>query len=73
MPEANAMKTLEIEIPDQISRQIEDLVRRGWFTDENDLARQALGDFLRHHRLELQEQHQLDDIEWARRLKEQAG
>jgi hypothetical protein len=48
-------------------------VRRGWFTDENDLARQALGDFLRHHRLELQEQQQLDDIEWARRLKEQAG
>jgi Arc/MetJ-type ribon-helix-helix transcriptional regulator len=67
------MKTLEIEIPDQLGRQIEDLVRRGWFTDENDLARRALGDFLRHHRLELQEQHQLDDIEWARRFKEQAG
>ena len=48
-------------------------MRRGWFTDQNDLARRALGDFLRHHRLELQEQHQLDDVEWARRLKEQAG
>lgn len=67
------MKTLEIEIPDQLSRQIAELVRRGWFTDENDLTRQALGAFLRHHRLDLQEQHQLDDIEWARRLKEQAG
>ena len=67
------MKTLEIEIPDQLSRQIEEFVRRGCFTDENDLARQALGDFLRHHRLELQEQHQVDDIEWAHRLKEQAG
>jgi Arc/MetJ-type ribon-helix-helix transcriptional regulator len=73
IPRPNTMKTLEIEIPDQLGRQIEELVRRGWFTDENDLARQALGDFLRHHRLELQEQHQLDDIEWARRLKEQAG
>jgi Arc/MetJ-type ribon-helix-helix transcriptional regulator len=72
IPEPNTMKTLEIEIPDQLGRQIEELVRRGWFTDENDLARQALGDFLRHHRLELQEQQQLDDIEWARRLKEQA-
>ena len=69
----HTMKTLAIEIPDQLGRQIEELVRRGWFADENDLARQALGDFLRHHRLELQEQHQLDDIDWARRLKEQAG
>jgi len=67
------MKTLEIEVPDQLARQIEELVRAGWFTDEKELARQALGDFLRHHRLELQEQHQLDDIAWARRLKEQAG
>ena len=72
MPGPNTMKTLEIEIPDQLGRQIEELVRRGWFTDENDLGRRALGDFLRHHRLELQEQQQLDDIEWARRLKEQA-
>src|ERR1044071_1909207 len=63
------MKTLEIEVPDQLARQIEELVRGGWFTDENELARQALGDFLRHHRLDLQEQHQLDDIAWARRLK----
>ena len=73
IPEPNTMKTLEIEIPDQLGRQIEELVRRGWFTDQKDLARQALGEFLRHHRLELQEQHQLDDIEWARRLKEQTG
>ena len=67
------MKTLEIEIPDQLGRQIDDLVRRGWFADEKDLARQAPGDFLRHRRLELQEEHQLDDIEWARRLEPQAG
>jgi Arc/MetJ-type ribon-helix-helix transcriptional regulator len=67
------MKTLEIEVPDQLAREIEELVRRGWFADENDLARQALGDFLRHHRLDLQEQQQLEDIGWARRLKEQAG
>ncbi len=67
------MKTLEIEIPDQLGRQIEELVRRGWFTDESDLTRQALGDFLRHHLLDLQEQHQLGDIEWARSLKPQVG
>jgi Arc/MetJ-type ribon-helix-helix transcriptional regulator len=67
------MKTLEIEIPDQLGRQIEELVRRGWFADETDLARRALGDFLRHHRLELQERQQLNDIEWVRGLKERAG
>lgn len=67
------MKTLEIEVPDQLAREMEEVVRRGWFTDESELARQALGDFLRHHRLDLQEQHQLDDVAWALRLKEQAG
>ncbi|MGH2670346.1 MAG: CopG family transcriptional regulator [bacterium] len=67
------MKTLEIEVPDQLAREIEECVRRGWFEDESELARQALGDFLRHHRLDLQEQHQLEDVAWARRLKEQAG
>jgi len=67
------MKTLELELPDELAREIEELVRRGWFTDENELARRALGDFLRHHRLDLQEQQQLDDIAWARHLKEQAG
>jgi Arc/MetJ-type ribon-helix-helix transcriptional regulator len=51
------MKTIEIEIPDELGHQIEELVRRGWFTDESDLTRKALGDFLRHHLLELQEQH----------------
>jgi len=67
------MKTLEIELPDELAQAIQEVVRRGWFVDEGELARRALGDFLRHHRLDLQEQHQLDDIAWARRLKEQAG
>jgi Arc/MetJ-type ribon-helix-helix transcriptional regulator len=67
------MKTLEIEIPDQLGRQIEELVRRGWFSNEGDLTRQALGDFLRNHLLDLQEQHQLSDTEWARSLKSPAG
>lgn len=67
------MKTLEIEVPDQLAREIEELVRRGWFADEGELARRALGDFLRHYRLDLQEQHQLDDVAWALRFKEQAG
>jgi Arc/MetJ-type ribon-helix-helix transcriptional regulator len=67
------MKTLEIEVPDELVEVIEESVRRGWFADESELARRALSDFLLHHRLDLQEQHQLDDIAWARRLKEQAG
>jgi Arc/MetJ-type ribon-helix-helix transcriptional regulator len=67
------MKALAIEVPDQLARQIEELVRRGWFADENDLTRRALGDFLRHRRLDLQEQQQLEDVGWARRLKERAG
>lgn len=63
------MKILKLEVPDQLAKQIESLVKAGWFVSEEELARIALSEFLSHHRLQLQEQFQQDDIRWALGLK----
>jgi Arc/MetJ-type ribon-helix-helix transcriptional regulator len=63
------MKTLKVQVPDQVARELETLVRAGWFVNEGELARQALIDFVRHHRFQLQEKYQRDDIRWALSLK----
>jgi hypothetical protein len=60
-----AVKTLKIQLPDQLAKRIEALVQGGWFASEEELARLALSEFLRHHSFELQEQFQRDDIQWA--------
>ena len=64
------MKTLELEVPDRLADEMEELVRAGWFASEAELARQALAGFLRSHPFRLQEQFQRDDIRWALSLKE---
>jgi len=65
------VKTLKIkiEVPDQLAEEIEGLVQAGWFTNEEEIARLALAEFVRHHRFELQEQFQREDILWALSLK----
>jgi Arc/MetJ-type ribon-helix-helix transcriptional regulator len=63
------MKTLKLEVTDKLAEQIEHLVQAGWFASGEELARLALSEFLSHHRFELQEQFQRDDIHWALGLK----
>ncbi len=63
------MKTLKLEVTDKLAEQIERLVQGGWFASGEELARLALSEFLSHHRFELQEQFQRDDIRWALGLK----
>ena len=64
------MRTLQIKLPDRLADEVEHLVEKGWFVSEGELARQALSEFVRRHRFELQEQFQRDDIRWALSLKE---
>lgn len=59
------MKTLKLEVTDKLAEQIERLVQAGWFASGEELARLALSEFLGHHRFELQEQFQREDIRWA--------
>lgn len=56
------MKILEFEVPNQIAKRIESLVQEGWFASEEELVRFALSEFLSHHRLQVQEGLQQDDI-----------
>lgn len=59
------MKTLEIELPDALAEKLEELVKAGWFTSEDEIGRLALAEFVGRHRFELQEQLQREDIAWA--------
>jgi Arc/MetJ-type ribon-helix-helix transcriptional regulator len=63
------MKTIEVELPDQLARELETAVASGRFENSGDVVRAALRDFLTGRRFELLEQHQLQDIAWALREK----
>lgn len=59
------MKVVQIELPDKMAIELEEMVKNGWFTNEAEIIRLALLEFLRHDRFSLQQQFQLEDIAWA--------
>jgi Arc/MetJ-type ribon-helix-helix transcriptional regulator len=64
---AASMKTMHVDLPDQLAREVEAQVRNGRFQDSGEVVRAALREFLAGQRFELLEQHQLQDIAWALR------
>jgi Arc/MetJ-type ribon-helix-helix transcriptional regulator len=64
------MKTIRAKIPDQLYRQMEALVKLGWFGSFDDVTEQALRRFLELHRPELMEKMIRDDVEWGLHGKE---
>ncbi|MGH8066999.1 MAG: ribbon-helix-helix domain-containing protein [Candidatus Entotheonellia bacterium] len=67
------MKSIQIELPEQLAQAIDVLVQQGWFSSKEEVIRFALLEFVRQHRLELIEQFQREDIAWALRQKDAAG
>ena len=61
------MMTLELELPDTLARQLEELVRAGLFLNPQEAVRQAVQEFLRQHSATLAESQQLADVAWALR------
>jgi Arc/MetJ-type ribon-helix-helix transcriptional regulator len=61
------MKSLELELPDQMAVELEDLVTAGLYNNAQDAIRHALKGFLRQHTSTLSERHQREDITWALR------
>jgi Arc/MetJ-type ribon-helix-helix transcriptional regulator len=59
------MKTLQVELPDQMAHEIADAVETGKFENATEVVRVALREFISHRRFELIERQQLDDIAWA--------
>ena len=51
--EVKGMKTINVPLPDKLVAEVENYVKSGWFTDEAELMRTALQEFIRHNRLKL--------------------
>lgn len=63
------MKTIKVSLPKKLGMEVENYVKSGWFTDEGELLRTALHEFIRHNRLKLMERFMKEDIEWALKVK----
>ena len=59
------MKTLEVELPDEIAREVDNAVRAGVFESVVEVVRVALREFISRRRFELMERQQMEDIAWA--------
>jgi Arc/MetJ-type ribon-helix-helix transcriptional regulator len=59
------MKLIQVELPDEVAKELGAMVQAGWFHSEDEAVRLALLEFVRRHRLELLERFQREDIEWA--------
>jgi len=63
------MKTIKVSLPEKLEIELENYVKGGWFTDEAEVVRTALQEFIRHNKLKLMEQFMKEDIEWALKVK----
>ena len=59
------MKTIQTEVPEQLYRKAQALVREGWFRDEQNIFSEAIRRFLDTHRPELIEKFIREDVEWG--------
>jgi len=66
------MKSIQIELPDKLAQELDVMVKGGWFSNEAEIVRLALLEFIRRHRLELMERFQREDIAWALQQKKAA-
>ena len=63
------VKTLQVELPEEIAREVENAVEAGAFANASEVVRAALRDFVSRRRFELMEHQQMEDIAWAVREK----
>ena len=59
------MKIVQVEIPEELYKEAESLVKEGWFRDEAEIVSEALRRFLDAHRPDLMEKFIRDDVEWG--------
>ncbi len=59
------MKTIQAEIPEQLYKVANGLVKEGWFRDEEEIFSEAIRRFLDSHHRELMEKFILEDVEWG--------
>ncbi len=66
------MKTLQVELPDEMAREVENAVEAGTFENAAEVVRASLREFISRRRFELMEQQQLQDVAWVLREKSAA-
>jgi Arc/MetJ-type ribon-helix-helix transcriptional regulator len=66
------MKTLQVDLPDEMAREVEKAVETGTFENAAEVVRASLREFISRRRFELLEQQQLQDVAWALREKSAA-
>ncbi len=59
------MKTIQTEVPEQLYKKALNLVKDGWFRDENDIFYEAIRRYLETHQPDLMEKFIRDDVEWG--------
>ena len=59
------MKTVQTEIPEELYKEAEFLIKEGWFRDEGELFSEALRRFLDTRRSDLMEKFIRGDVEWG--------
>ena len=59
------MITIQTELPEQLYKKAQALVREGWFRDEKEIFSEAIRRFLDIHQSELMEKFIRDDVEWG--------
>jgi Arc/MetJ-type ribon-helix-helix transcriptional regulator len=63
------LKTIEVQLPDRVTTELDTLVKSGWFDSEDEIIRMALLEFVHRNRFALLEQFQREDIAWARQQR----
>lgn len=59
------MTRQEVQVPDQLAQDLQQLMQSGWFESLGEITRLALLEFIERHRFQLQEEFQRADIAWA--------
>jgi Arc/MetJ-type ribon-helix-helix transcriptional regulator len=59
------MKTIQTEVPEQLYKKAQVLVKEGWFRDEKEIFSEAIRRFLDTHRPDLMEKFIREDVEWG--------
>jgi Arc/MetJ-type ribon-helix-helix transcriptional regulator len=62
------LKTIHADIPEKLASEIEKYIKGGLFSNEAELMREALREFIRHHQVRLMEQFMEEDIGWALKI-----
>ena len=59
------MKTIQANVPEELYKKAVELVKAGWFKNEEDIFFEAIRRFVDSHRPDLMEKFVLDDVEWG--------